>query len=122
MAKLLVVPSFSDHRGILYVLEQIVPFEVKRVYYIKGVPGQSRGGHRHHRATQALVCVHGSCNIYNHNGQREEWFNLDDASKCLIVEPADWHLMSNFSEDSVLLVLASTPYDLGDYIDEPYPA
>jgi hypothetical protein len=29
--------------------------------------------------------------------------------------------MDNFSPDCVLLVLASEPYDVGDYIDDPYP-
>jgi dTDP-4-dehydrorhamnose 3,5-epimerase-like enzyme len=121
MAKLIGVPRFSDHRGDLFVLQKVLPFAIKRVYYIKGVPGFSRGGHRHKTSTQALICVHGSCLIYNNNGTQEEEFLLDGPTKCLILDPEDWHEMRNFSSDSLLLVLASTEYDVTDYIDEPYP-
>ncbi len=120
MAQLVKVPSFSDHRGSLHVLENIVPFEIKRVYFIHGVPGHDRGGHRHKTSTQALICVNGSCTVYNNNGDEEKEFLLDSSEKCLMVYPEDWHIMKDFSEDAVLLVLANTPYDINDYIDQPY--
>jgi dTDP-4-dehydrorhamnose 3,5-epimerase-like enzyme len=120
MAHIISVPAFSDHRGSLHVLEGVVPFDIKRVYFIHGVPGYPRGGHRHKKSIQALVCVSGSCLIYNHNGQKEEEFLLDSPDKCLLLQPEDWHIMKDFSHDAVLLVLSSTPYDINDYIDTPY--
>ena len=36
---------------------------------------------------------------------------MDQPSKCLIIEPHDWHTMHHFTPDAVLLVLASEPFD-----------
>lgn len=120
MAQMLQIPGFSDDRGSLHVLEKVIPFDIKRVYYIHGKEGHDRGGHRHKKSTQALICIHGRCEIYNHNGFQETVFQLDSPDKCLILAPEDWHIMRNFSNGAILLVLASTPYDVNDYIDQPY--
>lgn len=122
MAYIIALRNFADKRGILNVLQDQLPFTVQRIYWIHKVPRTvKRGGHRHHRAIQALICLGGSCEIYNNDGEKEERFFLDDPSKVLIVEPKDWHIMHKFSKNATLLVLASTKYDLSDYIDEPYP-
>ena len=122
MAKLIKLKSHSDERGLLTIVQEELPFEVKRTYYIQHVPSGNivRGGHRHKSTTQGLVCIAGSCEIYNNDGTKEEIFQLDSPSKCLVVEPRDWHTMQKFSSDAILLVFASTKYDVNDYIDEPY--
>ena len=120
MARFLDVPTFSDPRGSLSVLEGFLPFEINRVYYIYDVTA-TRGGHRHKRTRQALICLSGSCDIYVNDGQSEQTFKLDSPSKCLLVEPEDWHTMGDFSSAATLLVFASERYDQNDYIDEKYP-
>ena len=119
MAYVLNLPTFLDHRGSLTVAENILPFEIKRFYYIYNAIG-IRGGHRHKRTIQALISLGGSCHVYVHNGEREEVFVLDSSDKCLILDPHDWHSMDNFSENSTLLVLASELYDANDYIKDNY--
>lgn len=119
MPKVIVLPTFCDSRGELIVLEKVLPFEIKRLYYIFNV-SNSRGGHRHKLTRQAFICVSGSCEIYLNNGQFEQTIILEKPSHCLIVEPEDWHSMFNFKSGTVLLVLASEFYDKDDYIDEPY--
>lgn len=119
MAKIIDLPTFSDTRGSLTVIENFSEFDVKRIYYIYDVNGL-RGGHRHKITKQGLICVYGSCDIYVNNGKDEANFRLDCANKCLVVEAKDWHTMSNFSENAVLLVLASEHYDKEDYIHESY--
>lgn len=118
MAELIKIPEFKDKRGSLYVIEKFLPFKVKRIYFIKNPKGK-RGEHRHHKSIQALICINGSCNVHVNNGQSIQDFNLN-VSNCLILEPKDWHYMNNFSENCILLVLASTFYDVNDYIDEIY--
>jgi hypothetical protein len=54
------------------------------------------------------------------NGEKNELFQLNKKSKCLIINPEDFHWMSDFSEDAILLVLASEEYDKNDYIYESY--
>ncbi len=120
MAKIIDLKTFTDKRGNLTVVEKILPFDIKRVFYIYGVDDSKRGGHRHHKTIQAAVCIKGSCKIYNNNNIVEEIFDLDTPSKCLILNPEDWHTMYDFSEDAILMVFASEYFDQADYIFEPY--
>jgi dTDP-4-dehydrorhamnose 3,5-epimerase-like enzyme len=117
--KVLTVPDFTDTRGSLYVLDQFLPFEIERVFYILN-GSQKRGGHRHYKTRQAMICLSGSVDIYMNNGKVAETIRLDDPKQCLIIEPEDWHHMENFSKDAVLVVFASAAFDFKDYITEPY--
>lgn len=122
MAQLIQLKTHTDKRGQLTVVQDEIPFDVLRTYYIQGVPDTTiqRGGHRHKKSWQALICLSGSCEIYNNDGIAENIFTLNSPDICLILEPKDWHTMQQFSKDAVLLVFASTKYDVDDYIDQPY--
>ncbi len=120
MPTLLQLDTFNSDSGNLTVFEKIMPGTIKRVFYIYGASEMSRGGHRHHAAWNALICLHGSCHIYSNDGKLEEDFTLNNPTTCLILEPKDWHVMDSFSEDAILLVLSNEYYDRADYIDEPY--
>lgn len=119
MAHIIKLPTFKDERGNLTVVEKLLPFDIKRFYYIYGASSK-RGGHRHKKTMQALISLGGSCEIYVNDGSKEEVFLLDEPSKCLILDPKDWHTMDNFSIGSTLLVFSSEFYDKDDYIDEEY--
>ena len=119
MAYFIDLPTFSDDAGSLTVVEKLLPFDVKRFYYIYDALSK-RGGHRHHKTIQALICLGGSCEIYVNNGQCEETYMLNRPDLCLILEPQDWHTMDKFSNGSILLVLSSEFYDVNDYIDDEY--
>jgi len=121
MAHLIDLTTHSDKRGNLTVIENQIPFAIKRIFYIYGVDDSVRGGHRHHKTIQAAVCLHGSCIVSNNDGQKEEDFFLDHPRKCLILEPQDWHTMHHFTPDAVFLVFASEHFDPADYIYEKYP-
>lgn len=120
MAKLIDLKTFTDKRGNLTVIERSIPFDIKRIFYIYGVDESRRGGHRHHKTIQAAICIQGACYIFNDNGNDQQEFVLDKPEKCLILEPADWHEMYNFSKDAILMVLASEYYDEKDYIFNRY--
>lgn len=120
MAYLIDLKTFTDKRGNLTVIEKVLPFDPKRIFYIYGVDSSVRGGHRHKKTIQAAICLTGSCDIYNNDGSEEQHFALDKPHKCLVLETKDWHTMSNFSKDAILMVLASEYYEHEDYIFEPY--
>jgi len=120
MAHLIALPTHSDKRGNLTVIEKEIPFSIKRVFYIYGVDDSVRGGHRHKETRQAVVCIHGSCIISNNDGKQGEDFLMNHPQKCLILEPQDYHTMHHFTPDAVLLVFASTNFDAADYIFEEY--
>ncbi len=113
------LPTFSDERGDLTAINKILPFKIKRIFYIYNSKFP-RGGHRHKKTTQALICLNGSVeiSIQNPNGQNK--ILLNSPNKCLVLKPEDWHTMENFSNGSILLVLASEHYDPNDYIYEKY--
>jgi len=123
MAYLINLQTFSDKRGYLTVIddiENILPFKVKRIFYIYGVDDSPRGGHRHKKTCQAAVCLKGSCKISNNDGEEKKIFIMDNPNKCLILEPQDWHVMNDFTHDAIFIVLASEAFDPNDYIYEEY--
>jgi quercetin dioxygenase-like cupin family protein len=120
MAKLLPLNTFESDAGDLTVFEKILPGEIKRVFYIRGKQGQERGGHRHINTWQALICISGSCRVFVDDNKTQEVFYLDSPEKCLLLAPEDWHVMDDFSDSSILLVLANTHFEKDDYVFEPY--
>lgn len=112
-------PPLGDDRGSLVALEAElnVPFEIKRVYYIFGTQqGVARGFHAHHNLKQVAVCVAGRCRMILDDGKAREEVWLDSPTKGLIIGDLVWREMYDFSDDCVLLVLASEYYDETDYI------
>lgn len=110
---------FGDDRGALISLEENinVPFEIKRVYFIFNTnDGISRGFHAHKDLEQVALCVKGSCRLVLDNGKSRESIILDSPNKGVYIDNSKWREMHDFSEDCVLLVLASKVYDESDYI------
>jgi len=123
MAKIIQFKTFSDERGSLTVadnLQTLLPFAIKRMFYIYNVDASERGGHRHKTTWQAALCIKGSCIVYCDNGKEQKEFLLDSPDKFLLLAPEDWHIMKEFSKDALFLVFASENYDPNDYIFEPY--
>ena len=120
MPQLIQLESFNTGQGNLTAIEKIIPGSIRRVFYIYGAKDAVRGGHRHHSTYNALICIQGSCHVYSSDGVTENDYLLDSPQTCLILEPKDWHIMDEFTEDAILLVLAHEYYDRADYIDEPY--
>lgn len=106
------LPTFTDSRGSLTVIEDC-PFEIKRVFWIYNVPeGQSRAGHSHDLCEQILICVKGSVLV---NGNDEiTWLN--EPNRMLYIPVNTQIELYRFSENAVLLVLASEKYDPTDQI------
>ncbi|NNG81654.1 FdtA/QdtA family cupin domain-containing protein [Acinetobacter sp. ANC 5378] len=119
LVKLIDLSSFSDDRGGFVVIEsgQTISFEVKRLYYIFNTSGNKpRGFHAHIDLKQIAICVNGSCRFILDDGLQREEVILNSPTKGLMIERLTWREMHDFSEDCVLLVLASSHYDETDYI------
>ncbi|WP_272672792.1 sugar 3,4-ketoisomerase [Providencia sp. PROV037] len=111
--------KLGDDRGSLVSLEQNknIPFEIKRIYYIFGTKdGVSRGFHAHKNLQQVAICVKGSCRFLLDDGKTKEEIILDKPDTGLHINSFIWREMHDFSEDCVLMVLASELYDESDYI------
>lgn len=109
-----------DHvRGHLTALEftQDLPFVPQRIFMTYGIPSQStRGEHAHRLCEQFLVCVHGECHVMVDDGEKREEFCLNRPTFGVLVPSMVWAQEHRHSQDSVLMVLASRPYEAGDYI------
>ena len=109
----------SDERGSLIALEanKQIPFDVKRMFYIYDTQKKvSRGNHSHYNTKQYLIAVNGSCKVTLDNGKTKQTFDLDEPNKGLFQDVLIWGTMHDFSDDCVLLVLASEYYNESDYI------
>jgi len=120
MAYLIDLKTYTDSRGNLTVIENVLPFVIERVFYIYGVDRSERGGHRHYKTIQAAICIKGECKIISNDGKEIQVFHLSMPSICVLLEPKDWHKMYDFSNDAILMVLASEKFDQNDYIFENY--
>lgn len=94
-----------------------VPYEIKRIFYIYGVPnGDVRGHHAHKKTYQTLICVYGSVKVRVKIPGSEEIYILDRPDIGLMIGPMVWGEQFDYSEDAVLLVLTSDYFDENDYI------
>lgn len=112
-------PPLGDSRGSLVALEaeKTIPFPIKRVYYIFGTQeGVARGFHAHKKLSQVAICVTGKCRMLLDDGRNRESVWLDSPTKGIFIENMIWREMHDFSENCVLLVIASQHYDEKDYI------
>ncbi|HIF9221418.1 TPA: sugar 3,4-ketoisomerase [Photobacterium damselae] len=119
LIKLIEFNQLGDDRGGLISLEQNknIPFDIKRVYYIFNTKdGVARGFHAHKELKQIAICVKGSCKFLMNDGHNKAEVVLKKPNKGILIDVMQWHEMYDFSEDCVLMVLASDYYDEADYI------
>lgn len=118
-AKIIRLPKIEDPRGNLSIIEQLkqIPFEIKRTYWIYDVPGgKDRGGHAYKENEEFIVALSGSFDVVLHDGVKEQKFQLNRSYFGLYVPKGMWRTMTNFSTNSLALVLSSTEYNPNDYI------
>lgn len=109
----------EDPRGVLISLEIFneIPFEIKRIYYIYNSSSDvSRGFHAHKKLKQVLVAVSGSMTLKIENCNENKTIKLDSPEKGILIDSVCWREMYDFTDDCVLLVIASEKYDQDDYI------
>ena len=109
----------SDRKGNLSVVEngRLLPFPVKRAYWLYDVPGgESRGSHAHKELEQLIITASGSFRVTLDDGTKRQSFYLNRPYQGLHVKPGIWRDLDDFSSGAVCLVLASEVYQAGDYI------
>jgi dTDP-4-dehydrorhamnose 3,5-epimerase-like enzyme len=115
---LIEIPSIENRLGNLGIIENdVIPFEIKRVYYLYDIPSNAiRGGHSHKKLQQVLIAISGSFDVILKDGNSVEKVTLNKPNKGLLIKNNTWRELENFSSGSVCLVLASTIYDEDDYV------
>ena len=117
--KVLNFADLGDERGKLVVVEgeQHIPFAIQRVFYIYGSDSEVvRGQHANRESEFVLINVGGTSKVRIDNGYSEAIIELNKPMMGLYIPTMVWKDMYDFSEDSILLVLASTHYNGKEYI------
>lgn len=118
------VPPIEAKGGRLISWENpaTVPFEIRRVFWLDQLDVQSRRGqHANRELEEMLICLRGCCRLLADNGREKEEFILDRSDRGLYIPKMTWVELYAFSQDCLLLALASTHYDEQDSIRD-YPA
>ena len=113
------LPQVHDLRGDLSFGEVAnqIPFEIRRYFLVYGVASKEiRGEHAHRSLHQFLICVHGRCHVVADDGSNRQEFVLDSPTIGIYLPPMVWGIQYKYTEDAVLLVLASDRYDPAGYI------
>ena len=113
------VPRIEDLRGDLIAREvgAGLPFAPKRCFMVMDVRSREvRGEHAHRECEQLLVCTKGSMACVVDDGVHLQEVLLDTSEVGLYVPPMVWSTQYKYTEDAILLVFASDPYDPDDYI------
>ena len=116
--KLIEIPKVHDERGSLAVVEkEVIPFSIKRVYYLYDVPSDSyRGGHAHKEQESVIIALSGSFEVIIDDGKSSKRIMLNKPTQGLYIPTHIWREIDNFSSGAVCLVLASTTYDESEYV------
>ncbi len=117
--KILGLPKIGDKRGNLSFVEEMnhVPFVIVRTYWIYDVPGgEFRGGHAYRNNKEFIIALSGSFDVIIDDGTEKQVFTLNRSYYGLYIPNGLWRELGNFSTNSLALILASTTYDVEDYI------
>jgi dTDP-4-dehydrorhamnose 3,5-epimerase-like enzyme len=112
-----IIKIFNDSRGTLIPIDfDDLPFLVKRIFIVNEVPINCvRGNHSHYKTKQFLICINGNVEVTLHDGKIENKYNLVKGEGVLIPELI-WDSQKFLKENSEIMVLCSTKYDINDYI------
>ena len=110
------IPTFTDERGAISVMDKELPFEVKRVFWLHHIAeGKDRGAHALLDSSEIMVAIHGSFVVNLDDTENKISVLLDNPGKGLMIRPGIWFRTHSYKEDGVSLILASEEYARDKY-------
>jgi hypothetical protein len=119
LVEIISLPKIVDRRGNLSFIEggHHIPFQIERCHWIYDVPGgEKRGGHAYKKNREFIVALSGSFDVVVNDGDAAQIYHLNRSYHGLYIPAMIWREMTNFSTNSLALVLSSIRYDADDYI------
>ena len=94
-----------------------ITFKIRRIFYMYASDKNIvRGNHANRNTEFVLLNVYGKSKVKVDDGMRTKIYELADPNTGVYIPRMIWKEMYDFSEDSVLLCLASEVYDPSEYI------
>ena len=119
-AKMVSLPKINFRAGNITPIENdfsVIPFSIKRVFYLYDIPGgESRGAHAHKNCHQLLIAASGAFEVELDDGSSKKTILLNRPYNSVHIPPGIWASEKNFSSGAICLVLASDLYNENDYI------
>ena len=110
------VPTFTDERGSISVMDKDLPFQVRRVFWLHHiVDGKDRGEHALLDSSEIMVAIHGSFMVDLDDTVTKTSILLDTPDKGLLIRPGVWFRTHSYKDDGVSLILAEEEYDRNKY-------
>ncbi|MCQ2132840.1 MAG: GNAT family N-acetyltransferase [Bacteroidaceae bacterium] len=112
--------TVCDDRGNLCIADdEMMPFKVKRTFWIYGVPdGKARGGHAHRECAELIFPLSGGFDIMVDDGKQVQNFTMSKPDEGIYIGPYVWCELTNFKPGTVCIVFASHPYMSEGYIND----
>jgi dTDP-4-amino-4,6-dideoxygalactose transaminase len=116
LVRLQIIPGQDGVLGVAEASKQ-VGFPIRRMYFLTGLKKDSkRPGHAHRTLQQCFICLRGAVTIDLEKHGHRSSFRLDDLGLAMVLPPGFWRDLRDFTDDALLVVLASQEYDESDYI------
>lgn len=113
---LIEIPTFTDERGAISVMDKELPFQVRRVFWLHHIAdGKDRGEHALLDSTEIIVAVHGSFVVDLDDTVSKTCVLLDSPDKGLVIRPGIWFRTHSYKNDGVSLILAEEEYARNKY-------
>ena len=110
------VPTFTDERGAISVIDKELPFQVRRVFWLHHIAdGKDRGEHALLYSSEIIVAVHGSFVVDLEDTETKTSILLDNPSRGLLIRPGVWFRTHSYKDDVVSLILAEEEYARDKY-------
>lgn len=115
--QLIDIPTIIDQGKLGVVQNGVLPFEVKRVFYVKNIlEGSVRGRHANMHNKEFIIALQGQVQIFIADEKQEKTVVLSSSTTGLYIKEGTWVALSHFSKDCILLVFNSSEYDQEDYV------
>ena len=110
------VPTFTDDRGAISVMDKELPFQVRRVFWLHHIKeGKDRGAHALLDSSEIMVAIHGSFVVDLDDIETKTSIVLDSPEKGIIIRPGIWFRTHGYTNDGVSLILAEEEYARDKY-------
>ena len=119
--RLINLAEHRDKRGCLSIAEarKDIPFAIERVFWIYDVSeGEERGAHSHNECAEVVVPVCGAFDMTVDDGVTQTTVHLSSPCKGILIPAGVWCRLSNFSPNTICVVMASHPYNAVGYIHD----